>query len=51
MKVLLPTIAVYRGERPVERTRADEMYSAEFINAFNAEFGLILTKQSMGGQS
>lgn len=31
---------LYRRERPVERTRADEVYSTEFISAFNAEFGL-----------
>jgi Holliday junction resolvase len=32
----------YQRERPVKRTRADEIYSAEFINSFNAEFGLTL---------
>lgn len=31
---------LYRRERPVERTRADEIYSTEFISAFNTEFGL-----------
>jgi hypothetical protein len=30
----------YRKERPAGRTRADEIYSADFVNAFNAEFGL-----------
>ena len=31
---------LYGKERPAGRTRADEIYSADFINAFNAEFGL-----------
>lgn len=31
---------LYRRERRTERTRADEIFSAEFINAFKTEFGL-----------
>jgi hypothetical protein len=31
---------LYRKERPAGRIRADEIFSAGFINAFNAEFGL-----------
>ena len=31
---------LYRSERPGERTRADEVFSANFIHAFRTEFGL-----------
>jgi len=31
---------LYRSERPGERTRADEVFSADFIHAFRTEFGL-----------
>jgi hypothetical protein len=31
---------LYRSERPGERTRADEVFSANFIRAFRTEFGL-----------
>lgn len=31
---------LYRRERPVERTRAEEVFSADFIRAFRTEFGL-----------
>lgn len=31
---------LYRNERPAERTRADEVFSADFIRAFQVEFGL-----------
>lgn len=31
---------LYRKERSAGRTRADEIYSGGFVNAFNAEFGL-----------
>ena len=30
----------YHRERPIKRTRADEIYSPEFINAFHAEYGI-----------
>jgi len=31
---------LYHRQRPVKRTRADEIYSSKYINAFHAEFGL-----------
>lgn len=31
---------LYRSERPVERTRAEEVFSADFVRAFRTEFGL-----------
>ena len=31
---------LYRDEHPAERTRADEVFSADFIRAFQVEFGL-----------
>lgn len=31
---------LYRRRKPAERTRADEIYSADFVNAFTMEFGL-----------
>jgi hypothetical protein len=31
---------LYRNERPAERTRADEIFSADFVRAFQIEFGL-----------
>ncbi len=31
---------LYQRERPIVRTRADEVFSADFIEAFQAEFGL-----------
>ncbi len=31
---------LYRSERPGKRTRADEVFSSEFIGAFRTEFGL-----------
>ena len=33
-------VKLYRIERPGERTRADEVFSADFIRAFRSEFGL-----------
>ena len=33
---------LYHRERPVTRTRANEIYSPEYINAFHAEYGITL---------